>query len=308
MILRPLRSSMQPSQQTLALYGRRPISSCATCTRCTVPAPGPLGARPAELTGGEPVRGVAVQHHFAHALVCHGRAWPGGNAGALLRRHRLWHRWHHLGRRVPPCYPGRLHEAGQLCPVCPSRRRGRRAASARGSRWQSWDLPAQQGIPGVPSGTQSQMLLAMLERKVNCPASTSLGRIFDAAAAILGLVETVSYEGEGPIRLEGLGMRALSFREGARIPRRVGELLPFLLSRGRGTAFRGGPPAASCIPPGAWSPARGRTSLPCSSINASRQHPLRARGGWAKSRESGASRSPEEFSRTCSFASFSFPS
>jgi hydrogenase maturation protein HypF len=36
--------------------------------------------------------------------------------------------------------------------------------------------------------------------------SSSLGRIFDAAGALLKLVDTVSYEGEGPIRLEGLAL------------------------------------------------------------------------------------------------------
>jgi hydrogenase maturation protein HypF len=44
----------------------------------------------------------------------------------------------------------------------------------------------------------------MIDKRVNTPLTSSLGRIFDAAASLLGLVDTVSYEGEGPIRLEGL--------------------------------------------------------------------------------------------------------
>ena len=48
----------------------------------------------------------------------------------------------------------------------------------------------------------------MIAGNVNCPVTTSLGRIFDAAAAILGLVDHTSYEGEGPIRLEGKGLMA----------------------------------------------------------------------------------------------------
>ncbi|MGA2478488.1 MAG: carbamoyltransferase HypF [Spirochaetia bacterium] len=57
---------------------------------------------------------------------------------------------------------------------------------------------------------RTAILSAMLEKRVSCPATTSLGRVFDAAAAVLGLVETTSYEGEGPIRLEGEGLRAFS--------------------------------------------------------------------------------------------------
>ena len=40
------------------------------------------------------------------------------------------------------------------------------------------------------------------------PTSSSLGRIFDAAAAALGLVDRVSYEGEGPMLLEAAAARA----------------------------------------------------------------------------------------------------
>jgi hydrogenase maturation protein HypF len=54
----------------------------------------------------------------------------------------------------------------------------------------------------------------MLARQVHVPTTSSLGRVFDAAAAVLGLVEHVSYEGEGPIRLEGLAAQARGRNEG----------------------------------------------------------------------------------------------
>lgn len=38
--------------------------------------------------------------------------------------------------------------------------------------------------------------------KVNCPQSTAMGRLFDAAAALTGLNHTSSFEGQGPMLLE----------------------------------------------------------------------------------------------------------
>jgi hydrogenase maturation protein HypF len=61
------------------------------------------------------------------------------------------------------------------------------------------------GLPGLSSMEES-MIRAMIEKGVNVPASTSLGRIFDAAASVLGLVTRTGYEGEGPIRLEGAAL------------------------------------------------------------------------------------------------------
>ncbi|MDL2267556.1 carbamoyltransferase HypF [Desulfovibrio sp. OttesenSCG-928-G15] len=42
----------------------------------------------------------------------------------------------------------------------------------------------------------------MLRRRINSPVSTSCGRLFDAASALLGLCHTTSYEGQAAIRLE----------------------------------------------------------------------------------------------------------
>lgn len=81
-------------------------------------------------------------------------------------------------------------------------------------------------IPGLEPSEEA-FLRAMIRGSVNCPVTTSLGRIFDAAAAILGLVDHASYEGEGPIRLEGKGLQARLRGAGLLPGRDIGALLPF---------------------------------------------------------------------------------
>lgn len=49
----------------------------------------------------------------------------------------------------------------------------------------------------------------MLERSINSPRTSSMGRLFDAAAAILGICGTATYEGEPAIELEAAAWRAL---------------------------------------------------------------------------------------------------
>lgn len=49
----------------------------------------------------------------------------------------------------------------------------------------------------------------MIERNINSPRTSSMGRSFDAAAAILGICGTATYEGEPAIELEAAAWRAL---------------------------------------------------------------------------------------------------
>ncbi len=57
------------------------------------------------------------------------------------------------------------------------------------------------------TGDEAELVPFMVERGINSPFTSSAGRLFDAAAALLGLARTVGFEGEGPMKLEGAAWR-----------------------------------------------------------------------------------------------------
>lgn len=54
----------------------------------------------------------------------------------------------------------------------------------------------------APLGEEAEVCDTMIERGLNTPMTSSVGRLFDAASALLGICTEPSYEGEGAILLE----------------------------------------------------------------------------------------------------------
>ena len=59
----------------------------------------------------------------------------------------------------------------------------------------------------VPDGSLN-ILRTMIERRVNTPQTSSIGRLFDAVAALVGLRRTAAYEGQAAMELEWLAEKA----------------------------------------------------------------------------------------------------
>lgn len=93
------------------------------------------------------------------------------------------------------------------------------AASVRDARRNAFALLSELGLLEHPGAArllgsldeQTRSVTAtMIEHGINSPRTSSMGRLFDAAAAILGICDKATYEGEPAIELEAAAWRAFS--------------------------------------------------------------------------------------------------
>lgn len=93
------------------------------------------------------------------------------------------------------------------------------AASVRDARRNAFALLGELGLLEHPGAArlldsldeQTRSVTAtMIERGINSPRTSSMGRLFDAAAAILGICDKATYEGEPAIEFEAAAWRALN--------------------------------------------------------------------------------------------------
>ena len=109
------------------------------------------------------------------------------------------------------------------------------AASVRDARRNAFALmselgllehPGAAGILGSLDEQTRSVTATMIERNINSPRTSSMGRLFDAAAAILGICGQATYEGEPAIELEAAAWRALGSRTIRPIGDQTGALTP----------------------------------------------------------------------------------
>jgi hydrogenase maturation protein HypF len=161
-------------------------------------------------------RAVPVPHHLAHGLAVmaeHGLAPPltlialDGLGLGPGPGHRLWG-----GEVLRIDADGWRRPAGLRPFPLPGGERamGEPRRAALGLLAAAWAAEAAFAHPGSRhsrdafSPAERDLLLRAVAGGCNAPLCSSAGRLFDAAASLLGLVQVLSHEGEGGLRLEGL--------------------------------------------------------------------------------------------------------
>lgn len=164
---------------------------------------------------------VEVQHHHAHIAsvmaeaIAAGRlttdarvlgiAFDGTGAGTdgtiwggefLISRLADFERVAHLRTWALPGGAASVHDA-------------RRNAFALLSELDLLEHPGAVGLLNSLDEQTRSITATMIERNINSPRTSSMGRLFDAAAAILGICGQATYEGEPAIELEAAAWRAL---------------------------------------------------------------------------------------------------
>ncbi len=172
-----------------------------------------------------------VQHHHAHVAavmvehglqgsVC-GLAWDGsgfGSDGDLWGGEALVCDLQHSRRRVTlrrfplPGGEAALREPAQIL-------WGLLQGQLVGGQISDAEMLQLTGL----SSEKHQLLLQMVKRGVNCPWSTSVGRLFDGAAALLRLVDSCSFEGQAALALQQQAESAHNIGEQASVVAFVAE-------------------------------------------------------------------------------------
>ncbi|MDA9447079.1 carbamoyltransferase HypF [Bradyrhizobium sp. CCBAU 21360] len=170
---------------------------------------------------------VAVQHHHAHAAAViaeHGHAGPA--LALVLDGHGLGSEGGNWGGELLLCEGAGCQRIGHLAPLqMPG---GDRAAR------EPWRM-ASAVLHGLGRGNEIGLRFAA-QRQAGCMSAlleqpggattTSAGRLFDAAAALLGIASLQSYEGEAAMKLEALVRRTAILEAGWTIDGGVLSLRP----------------------------------------------------------------------------------
>lgn len=176
-----------------------------------------------------PGKKIGVQHHFAHLVSClaenkvegpaigltfdglgfgsDGNLWGGE---FLIGDFHSFERYAHLEYIPMPGGAAAIREPWRLALSYTYCLMGKEELWANSFRW--------------PKQIQGKMpiIIQQIEKRINSPLTSSLGRLFDGVAALLGLGHSISYEGQAAVELEMMA------------DQEVGSIYDFALDEGQG--------------------------------------------------------------------------
>ena len=154
---------------------------------------------------------IAVQHHHAHIVGCmaenrisgnviglamdgtgygsDGNAWGGE---FLVANETEFTRKGHIDYLVLPGGEKAIREPWRIAASL--------LREAYGKEWQ--EIASRLGI--IPDRNQIALLEIAMEKRINSPLASGLGRVFDGIAALIGLRRTVTFEGQAAMELEAI--------------------------------------------------------------------------------------------------------
>jgi hydrogenase maturation protein HypF len=159
---------------------------------------------------------IRVQHHWAHAasvmaehglneslaIILDGTGYgPDGTIWGGEVLHCTYQDYKRLGRLSPLPLPGGDRAARQPW----------RMALAALHTAKIDDPQATAHLQGIDD-QKKQFIRKMIDKNVNCPPTSSCGRLFDAVSSLLGICQDNTFEGQAAMELEAAASKALGRR------------------------------------------------------------------------------------------------
>ncbi len=158
---------------------------------------------------------IGVQHHHAHIAACMaehelprdkqviGVSFDGtgyGEDGAiwggefLIANYREYQRPYHLEYIPLPGADKAIREPWRMALAW---------LAQAGIAWTEDLAPVQYALQNLPAASQPlETLSSQIRNRINAPLTSSVGRLFDAVAALVGIRQSVNYEAQAAIELE----------------------------------------------------------------------------------------------------------